>query len=404
MLARVEAIKAALGLPPSVVGAIPIMGAASVALGIDVAPTAKLPAMVSEIETALGLPASPAATEAVPTAAAAAPAAAAPAAAAPAATASKKASNATNKAGSSAGGSSSSAAESFLPTPSGNVQAKVTATKGLAKFVIRSASLKAITARQDEGDAVPYEEILEQEADEVVKLPSEKKAPEPTPQPLYACDGCSRVFNTAVALVSHRTWRHPSKQRSIFPEPKAAARPPFQGKLSAKLSVVDGVVGCTIRINGKDREQLAREAAEIEEAAAKQEAEREAEARRRADERRRAREREEAVDHVEQRRGSAHRHQYSYAEKVRLLEVLDEINANGSIRNKGEAFEADPRRHGCPYKTVHKWTSALERRKIAVAEAREHAKSLLRFDKFSRSKGKYAAMEKKLFRVAPQLV
>ena len=51
MLARVEAIKAALGLPPSVVGVIPIVGAASVALGIDVAETAKLPEMVTEIDT-----------------------------------------------------------------------------------------------------------------------------------------------------------------------------------------------------------------------------------------------------------------------------------------------------------------------------------------------------------------
>jgi hypothetical protein len=51
MLARVEAIKAALGLPPSIVGAIPIVGAASVALGIDVAETAKLPEMVIEIDT-----------------------------------------------------------------------------------------------------------------------------------------------------------------------------------------------------------------------------------------------------------------------------------------------------------------------------------------------------------------
>ena len=80
MLARVEAIKAALGLPPSVVGAIPIVGAASVALGIDYAETAKLPEMVTEIETTLGLSASAPATAADATPAAAAPAAAAPAA------------------------------------------------------------------------------------------------------------------------------------------------------------------------------------------------------------------------------------------------------------------------------------------------------------------------------------
>ena len=54
MLARVEAIKAALGLPPSV-GAIPIVGAASMAIGIDAAETAKLPEMVSEIGNVLGL-------------------------------------------------------------------------------------------------------------------------------------------------------------------------------------------------------------------------------------------------------------------------------------------------------------------------------------------------------------
>eukprot|EP00966_Prymnesium_polylepis_P230925 5344161-Prymnesium_polylepis.1 len=79
---------------------------------------------------------------------------------------------------------------------------------------------------------------------------------------------------------------------------------------------------------------------------------------RRADERRRQREMEEAVDHAEQRRGSAHRYQYSYAEKVRLLEVLDEINSNETVRNKGEAFEKDVRSRGCPYQTAYKWTRA----------------------------------------------
>eukprot|EP00966_Prymnesium_polylepis_P173498 4013885-Prymnesium_polylepis.1 len=44
MLTRVEAIKAALGLPPSVVGAIPMVGAATLALGIEPSETAKLPA------------------------------------------------------------------------------------------------------------------------------------------------------------------------------------------------------------------------------------------------------------------------------------------------------------------------------------------------------------------------
>ena len=154
-------------LPPSIVGAVPIEGAANIALGIEVSETtpnaARLPEMMTELENALGLPAvSPAGCCCRRMAAAAAAAAAAPAAAAPAAEASNTTSKAAKKAASSAEGSSSASRQrrpTFLPPQSANTQQKVTETKGLAKFLIRNAQLKQIAARQHEGVAIPFEDV-----------------------------------------------------------------------------------------------------------------------------------------------------------------------------------------------------------------------------------------------------
>ena len=74
--ARVAAIKAELGLPESLVGALPIVGAANLTMGMELDESATLPTMVQKLEAALGLQ---------PSAAAAATAAPAPAPAAPAA-------------------------------------------------------------------------------------------------------------------------------------------------------------------------------------------------------------------------------------------------------------------------------------------------------------------------------
>ena len=58
----------------------------------------------------------------------------------------------------------------------------------------------------------------------------------------------------------------------------------------------------------------------------------------------------------QQRKGSAHRHQYAVAEKARLLDVFDQVrDATPEGEAVGEAFEADPRSRGCPYKTVQAW-------------------------------------------------
>jgi hypothetical protein len=86
-----------------------------------------------------------------------------------------------------AGSSSSASAETFLPTQSANTQQKVTETKSLAKFLIRNAQLKQIAVRQDEGDAIPFEDVLEQKADEVVKPCRQRCPAQPLRDGLHPC-------------------------------------------------------------------------------------------------------------------------------------------------------------------------------------------------------------------------
>ena len=75
--ARVAAIKAELGLPESLVGALPIVGAANLTMGTELDKSATLPTMVQKLEAALGLqPSTAAAATAAPAPAPAAPAAA----------------------------------------------------------------------------------------------------------------------------------------------------------------------------------------------------------------------------------------------------------------------------------------------------------------------------------------
>ena len=73
----VAAIKAELGLPENLVGALPIVGAANLAMGMELDESATLPTMVQKLEAALGLqPSTAAAATAAPAPAPAAPAAA----------------------------------------------------------------------------------------------------------------------------------------------------------------------------------------------------------------------------------------------------------------------------------------------------------------------------------------
>jgi hypothetical protein len=291
---------------------------------------------------------------------------------------------------------SSTAATSpdFAPVPKANRQATLFETKGVTKFWLPKPQLKAASRAQAEGDAVSYEVLMEQVGIEAVTLPSEKALPPEQQVAVYGCDGCGQRFRTACSLQNHRLWKHPTKPLHTTFTP--AKRPSFGGRISASLSVsAVGGVSLELRINGKDCAQLQREAEAEAQATEAATAERKAEANRRAHQRQQQRESDELDG--EQRRGSAHRHQYSHTEKARLLDVLDQIEANPHASNKLEAFEADPRSRGCPYKTAHKWRAPRVRRQIAVGAAQDHAKSLLRFDKTSRKTGKYAPMETRLF-------
>ena len=125
ILARVEAIKAALGLPENIVGALPILGAATLAMGIELGECATLPTMVQALEEALGLqPAITAQASAAPAApssnrAAAPPAAATSAAGAAPTSASSSETRGERPAPSTTGGSSS---DDFLPPSSASNQ------------------------------------------------------------------------------------------------------------------------------------------------------------------------------------------------------------------------------------------------------------------------------------------
>ena len=252
--------------------------------------------------------------------------------------------------------SSASSDTDFPRPPSATKQATVLQADGVAKFFMNKQQREAAARRQAPGEAVAFEEFREEVALEVVQLPSEK-APRPPPaKPVFMCADCGKIFHRPIELASHRLWKHPSAQQQTPWRSQSARRPPrpFHGKLSARLSVgSDGAVGVSVLVNGKSREQLMKEAEDNERAADAAKAERDAEAERRRHRAQRLRDAEQGMG--EQRVGSAHRHQYTFKEKARLLDMLDKIYEDGTITDKGKAFEEDKRSRGCPYKTAAKW-------------------------------------------------
>ena len=117
-----------------------------------------------------------------------------------------------------------------------------------------------------------------------------------------------------------------------------------------------------------------------------------------SDRRVRLREAEAEADQGEHRRGSKHRRSYTAKEKLWILGVFDSILEDPMVLLKVATFEADPRAKGTPYTTVKVgWAPPLERARISAAAGREHAATLLRIDKTSRKKGKFAEMEAELF-------
>jgi hypothetical protein len=234
----------------------------------------------------------------------------------------------------------------------------------------------------------------------VKAFPSEKtKATAPTPV-LYWCEACDCSFTTPQGLRLHNTHSNHSAEPGGSSTALFTARTPtFDGRIDVRLAIAAGHVCVTLAVNGKTAETVAAEAEDDARAAAAARAQHAAEANRRRSAATSARVTTDtqATEGL-QRRGSAHRHQYTPYEKVRLIEFLDEINNDEDICNKGEAFSNDARSRGAPYTTVIKWLKPDERRAIYVASSKMHAKTLLGIDKSSRQTGRYALMEKELFR------
>ena len=267
---------------------------------------------------------------------------------------------------------------------------------GLKKFLVPKSIAEKVAARAHaRGEQLTQDELEQQAGSEVKELPSEKLQVDEAPVALYACRFCSKTCTNAGALRSHEIWAHPSQPRTAL---EVQARP-FQGSVSAALNLVGGAVKVILLINGKDRAQLKREEAEALREWEAGKVAREAEQYRRRVATQAQREREAAVDQREQRRGAAHRHCYTPAEKLRLIHLLDDVYANPLVLNKSGAFEEDRRSRGAPFSTAVKWLKPQVRREISRAAAQDGAKKLLRIDKNSRKVGKYVPMEKELFRL-----
>ena len=217
------------------------------------------------------------------------------------------------------------------------------------------------------------------------------------PIAVYTCCYCPRTFRGPAALATHMMY-HSAR---IKPKIVATAPPqPPPPRIELRCTV-DGAgrVSVSAEIEGTAVEEI--EAGRV--AAAKADAERQklqsAEANRR--QRKREAEDEAGVEDGEHRGGSAQRHSYDAKTKFEAVDVSDRIYLNSAITNKGEAWAdraINPKFYGVPFGNLCRWRKPVERRKLAVAVAQTHASTLLRIDKDSRRVGKYAEMEKELFK------
>lgn len=302
-LDKVAAIRSELGLEPKEELATPAaMMAAMTLMGIVPEPSWALPQKVEALVDALGLTFGE-------TSAAAALGVAAATTSPPSRSwrkASKKPPEASSSSFSTPGNISGkrSASVLFVEAPSASKQPKLTKMEGITRLFMTKEQRGRFSARQDVGEAVSVEEMQQSVALEVKELPSEKAPPPLQPKAVYNCSHCYKAFGRPCELAGHMLWRHPSQPRSVT---MPARR--FHGSLSASLVAADGDgVRLTLCINGKDREQIRREAEVMERAVEAAIAERETESTRRRHRALRLREAEGALG--EQRRGSAHRHQY----------------------------------------------------------------------------------------------
>ena len=382
-LGRVARLAAALGIPDEG-GATAVLRLAAAAMGEQPKADMAMPDVLAMLELAVGIADVDADAPSPPTAA---PATAAPAAAAGSSNAATPSNTAAGPAPSNKAAGKQKASSSSSSSSTGTLRAFFP-TKVVSKVLLDRAA-----ARLD--GAVPFEEVEEQAAmtlDKDSKLPSELAARVAAPKASWFCEQCPRAFETALALRNHSKWCTGTASRRRIDEPIQPK--PFDGDVTCTLAVAsDGGASCQLFINGKGREQILTEAEEQRAAHAKAKAEREAEQDRRKHERQR--QRDAAVS--EQRRGAERRIQHSAKEKLQVLDWYDKAKAEGPAGGKGAYFEDDHRSRGLDFRHVGKWAKPAARRDIQRAAAQEHAASLMRIDKQSRRKGKFALMERILF-------
>jgi hypothetical protein len=261
------------------------------------------------------------------------------------------------------------------------------------RMFLPKSALRAVA----QNGAVAHDALLEQVGLEVRAFPSEKtKFIDAVPSTVYWCDTCDRTFTTPQGLRLHKM--HEQREPELASSSVMVILPrTFHGKIKVKLAITGSHVCVSLTVNDKTPETIAAEVKDDARATAESRAERNAEANHRRVAAANARLTADSKGGLE-RRGSAHRHQYSAYEKVQLIELLDKINSDEAIRNKGEAFAKDPRSRGAPYTTAIKWLKPNERRGLYRASSQMYAKKLLRIDKTSRQKGRYALMEKELYK------
>jgi hypothetical protein len=239
-------------------------------------------------------------------------------------------------------------------------------------------------------DYSPMEEDMrtfKSERGEVVASPSVKK---------FQCDKCPRSFPTPQSLHFHRlTHAVGTMPKAFEPQPDEAS-PLVAAQLQINVAE-DGTASLQISLNG---EPLA--AIEAQRVAGEDMAEERADAvRAEAKRRQRLRDEAEAEGHRgERRQGSGKRIQYTAKEIVEMIEIVNRLHDDESILNKGTAWNdktRNPKFYGVAFSNTSKWRKADEHRRQLRAASRAHASTLLRIDKESRKKGRYAGMEKELF-------
>ena len=216
------------------------------------------------------------------------------------------------------------------------------------------------------------------------------------PLATYQCLFCPRTFTTPASLASHAKWTHtPDTKPKIFAPPPPPPPPPrieldwhvgAEGRVRLRLAKIGGVA----------TEQIEADRVAAAEQAATRTKQLGAEAKRR--ERKRGAEAE--VESGEHRGGSGQRNSFTPKQKLAAVAVRDQIYQNPLLTNKGQAWVdrgINPKFYGIPFTNLNRWSQPEERRRLAVATAQAHAGTLLRIDKESRKKGKYATMEQQLF-------